>query len=333
MNFDFQEFLSNPTLVLTIIICLDLLFGDPIYYFHPVRIIARLQIFFENHLRLKGLYGKLGGVILVIFLLISVLLVYISLHYFLTFLHWSLAWLWNIYLGWSLIALRDLLLHSKKVAKAMENRNLKDARQRVSLIVGRETMKMDMKACGRAAVESVSENFNDGVLAPLFYYCIFGIQGMIVYKVLNTLDSMIGYKNEKYNDFGWFAAKTDDIMSLIPARISWFILSLTAGIFPGFYGMNAFKIGLRDNSKLDSPNAGWCEATAAGALRIILCGPIWREGKLAQNFWLGDSNEREGANFNDVHRMNQLALSSTILIVLVFGLLLWLLGFIPLIDL
>jgi len=104
-------------------------------------------------------------------------------------------------------------------------------------------------------------------------------------------------------------------------------------LFPGFFGMNAFKLGLRDSSKLDSPNAGWCEATAAGALRIKLCGPIWREGKLAQDFWLGDSFEREGATFNDIHRMNQLALGSTILVALFFGLLLWFFRFIPLIGL
>tara|TARA_B100000700_G_scaffold278682_1_gene326969 strand:+ start:1968 stop:2969 length:1002 start_codon:yes stop_codon:yes gene_type:complete len=333
MNLNFEEFFFNPVFVLTVIIGLDLLFGDPIYSLHPVRIVGRLQIFFEYQLTRFGIYGKLGGIILVLLLLIAVFSFFLSINFILSLFHWIFAWFWKIYLGWSFLALRDLLVHSKNVADAIENRNLQEARLRVSMIVGRETSKMDMNACGRATVESVSENLSDGVIAPLFYFCIFGIHGMIIYKVFNTLDSMIGYKNERYTDFGWFSAKIDDILNWIPARLSWILLSLTAIIFPGFSGIDAFKQGLRDYSKLNSPNAGWCEATAAGALKIKLCGPIWRGGKLAQDFWLGDLCMREGATFKDISRMNKLALGATLLGTIVFGFCLWLIEFIPFLGL
>ena len=125
MEFEYQNFFSNPVLMLAIIICLDLIFGDPIYYFHPVRIIGRMQIVIEYQLRLMGFYGKFGGIILVAIIVVSVLLFFVMVDHFLALLHWSLAWCWSIYLGWSLIALRDLLDHSIEVAKAIESRNLK----------------------------------------------------------------------------------------------------------------------------------------------------------------------------------------------------------------
>ena len=330
---DLQDFISNPILILAVIISLDLLFGDPKYSFHPVRIIAKLQVFYENKLRIMGHIGKIGGIILVLLMVVSTLVFFIIVNNIFLSIHWIIVWVWYVYLGWSFLALRDLINHSKNISRAMENRNLTEARLMVSLIVGRETKKMDMNACGRATIESVSENLNDGVIAPLFYYCFFGINGMLVYKLFNTLDSMIGYKNDRYVDFGWFAAKIDDYLSWAPARISWILLSLTAFIFPGFSGLAALKVGLRDYSKLNSPNAGWCEATAAGALKIKLCGPIWREGKLDHNFWLGDSFEREGATFLDINKMNKLAFGSALLGVLFFGVLLNIFPFIHFIEL
>jgi len=330
MNLDFTEFFTNHVVMLIIIISLDLFFGDPIYSLHPIRLIGRLLVWYETRLKEICLEGKFGGVLLVLMLLISVLLVCQTISYFTAFLHWSLNWVWDIYLGWSFIALGDLLIHSKNVAKAAENRNLDEVRKRVSMIVGRDTKKMDMKACGRATVESVSENLNDGVVAPLFYYCFFGITGMMIYKVLSTLDSMVGYNNKLYRDFGWFAAKLEDLMSWIPARVSWILLSVTAIFFPGFSGRNAFKVGWKDYSKLSSPNAGWSEATAAGALNIKLCGPIWREGELSQNFWLGKPSSRVGATYKDILRMNQLAMGTAILSVLVYSSLICFAGCLPL---
>ena len=143
---------------------------------------------------------------------------------------------------------------------------------------------MDYSASGRAAVESLSENLNDGVIAPLFYFILFGIPGMLVYKVVNTLDSMVGYRNQKYRQFGWASARLDDFLNWIPARLTWLLLSVAALIHPRCSGKSAFKVGWDYHDGVASPNAGWCEATAAGALKVRLCGPIWREGELTRAF-------------------------------------------------
>lgn len=329
MNEEFAEIITHPTAMLAVIFGLDLLFGDPVYNFHPVRLIGNLLSWYETKLRKIGLDGKIGGIILVLLLLFSVLVICLNIFQFLESLHWSLSWFWSVYLGWSFLALRDLLVHAKHVAKTMEEKNLLEAKRKVGMLVGRETSHMDFAACGRATIESVSENLNDGVIAPLFYFCLFGIPGMLVFKVLSTIDSMVGYRNKRYQNFGWCGARLDDILSWIPARISWLLLSGTASLIPGLSGKNAFKFGWQDYAKLSSPNAGWSEATAAGALRIKLCGPIWREGKLAHDNWLGDVNDREGATFHDIYRMNKLALASALFGAGVSGSYLLFSGFVP----
>ena len=124
---------------------------------------------------------------------------------------------------------------------------------------------------------------------------------------------MVGYRNEQYQDFGWCSAKLDDLMSFLPARISWLFLSGAAVFYPQLSGSNALKVGWRDHFKLPSFNAGWCEATVAGALKIKLCGPIWRNGCLAQNVWLGRQGDREGATVKDIKLVNSLALTSSLI--------------------
>ncbi len=329
MNVDLVELLTHPAVMLASIIGLDLLFGDPVYSWHPVRLIGNLISWFETKLRLIGLNGKFAGIILVLLLLFCAFVVCTGISHFLTRIHWSLSWLWSVYLGWSFLALRDLLVHAKHVSEAMETENLSEAKRQVGMLVGRDTKLMDLPACGRATVESVSENLNDGVMAPLFFFCFFGIPGMLLFKVVSTLDSMVGYQNKRYQDFGWCSAKFDDLLSWIPARISWLFLSGTAALFPEFSGSNAFKVGWKDHAKLPSPNAGWCEATAAGALKIRLCGPIWREGKLAHNYWLGSQKDREGATASDIQLVSRLALATTLIVSGILGYLLWLSEFKP----
>ena len=124
---------------------------------------------------------------------------------------------------------------------------------------------------------------------------------------------VISSLNEKYNDFGWFSAKLDDLMSFLPARISWLFLSGAAFFYTQLSGTNALKVGWKDHFKLPSFNAGWCEATVAGALKIKLCGPIWRDGRLAQNVWLGRQGDREGATVKDIKLVNSLALTSSLI--------------------
>ena len=313
MNFNFFELLTHPALVLLIILGLDLIFGDPVYRFHPVRLIVSLISWLEAGLRHSGLNGKFGGVLLSLLLIISTLLFSIGIFKFLEYFHWSLSWGWYVFQGWSFLALGDLLKHARIVANAMEKEDLSLSKLNVGKLVGRDTNFMDLSACGRATVESVGENFNDGVIAPIFYYCLFGIPGLLIYKVINTLDSMVGYRNENYQNFGWSSAKLDDLMSFLPARISWLLLSVTAAFFPQLSGTNALKAGWKDHFKLSSFNAGWCEATVAGALKIKLCGPIWREGHLSQNVWLGRQGDREGATVEDIKLVNRLALTSSLI--------------------
>ena len=313
MNFDLVELLTHPALMLLIIIGLDLIFGDPVYSFHPVRIVGSLISCYETGLRNSGLNGRFGGVLLSILLILSTLLFSMGIFELLEYFHWSLSWVWYVFLGWSFLALGDLLKHARQVANAMEKEDLSLSKINVGKLVGRDTNLMDLPACGRATVESVGENFNDGVIAPIFYFCLFGIPGILVYKVVNTLDSMVGYRNEKYHDFGWFSAKLDDLMSFLPARISWLFLSGAAFFYTPLSGTNALKVGWKDHFKLPSFNAGWCEATVAGALKIKLCGPIWRDGRLAQNVWLGRQGDREGATVKDIKLVNSLALTSSLI--------------------
>ena len=124
---------------------------------------------------------------------------------------------------------------------------------------------------------------------------------------------MVGYRNVQYQDFGWCSAKLDDLMSFIPARISWIFLSVAAVLYPKLSGSNALRVGWRDHFKLPSFNAGWCEATIAGALKIKLCGPIWRDGSLAQNVWLGRQGDREGATVKDIKLVNSLAMATSLI--------------------
>ena len=314
MNVDLVELLTHPACILLMILGLDLIFGDPVYRFHPVRMIGSLISWHEAVLRHSGLNGKFGGVLLSLLLILSTLLFSMGIFKFLEYFHWSLSWVWYVFLGWSFLALGDLLKHARQVAVAMEKEDLSLSIVTVGKLVGRDTNLMDLPACGRATVESVGENFNDGVIAPIFYFCLFGIPGILVYKVVNTLDSMVGYRNKQYHDFGWCSAKLDDLMSFMPARISWLFLSGVAVFYPQLSGSNALKVGWRDHFKLPSFNAGWCEATVAGALKIKLCGPIWRDGRLAQNVWLGRQGDREGATVKDIKLVNSLVLTSSLIV-------------------
>ena len=313
MNVDLVELITHPAFILSMIMGLDLIFGDPVYRFHPVRMIGMMISWHEAGLRHSGLNGKFGGILLSLLLILSTLLLSMGIFKLLEYFHWSLGWVWYVFLGWSFLALGDLLKHARQVAAAMEKEDLFLSKLTVGKLVGRDTYLMDLPACGRATVESVGENFNDGVIAPIFYFCLFGIPGILVYKVVNTLDSMVGYRNEQYQDFGWCSAKLDDLMSFLPARISWLFLSGAAVFYPQLSGSNALKVGWRDHFKLPSFNAGWCEATVAGALKIKLCGPIWRNGCLAQNVWLGRQGDREGATVKDIKLVNSLALTSSII--------------------
>lgn len=189
---------------------------------------------------------------------------------------------------WQILAAKSLKTESTKVETALYNNNIEEARFNVSMIVGRDTANLDAEGITKAAVETVAENSSDGVIAPLFYMLFGGAVAGFLYKGINTMDSMAGYKNEKYIDFGRAAAKLDDIANFIPARISALLMVVSAFIL-GYDAANAWKIFLRDRYKSTSPNAGQTEAACAGALGIELLGDAYYFGKLVKKPSIGDA--------------------------------------------
>ena len=200
---------------------------------------------------------------------------------------------------------------------------LAEARHAVSWIVGRDTQNLDAEGVTKAAIETVAENSSDGVIAPLFYMAVGGVPLMFFYKAVNTMDSMIGYKNERYLYFGRFAAKLDDVVNYIPARLSG-LLMVIASFLCGLDGKNAFRIFLRDRRKHDSPNSAQTEAAMAGALGVQLAGNAFYFGKLYEKPYIGDPLRPIEAE--DIVRANRLlyrtgylALFLVIAILLIFN--------------
>ena len=254
---------------------LDLILGDPYWFPHPVRIMGSFIVFLEGWLRKayeKPVIQKAKGLLLVFTV--------ITLTYFITheilelscYLGSFFYHLMNILLVYTALAMKSLAVEARKVYNALKNMDLEGARKYLSYIVGRDTMHLDQKEIARAAVETVAENISDGIIAPMFYYFIGGVPLMMLYKAVNTMDSMLGYKNEKYIYFGYFAAKTDDLFNLIPARLTGLILIPLASLFLGYNFKKSFNIALRDGLKHNSPNSGYPEAAVAGALGIQLGG-------------------------------------------------------------
>lgn len=259
---------------------LDLIIGDPYSMPHPIRLIGRMISTLEGKIRVKFSKNlRKGGVIMALIVaVISTLIPLILL---------IICYKINLWLGavvegimcFFLIAAKCLRLESMKVCRAAENGDIEAARKAVSMIVGRDTKPLDESGIIRAAVETVAENTSDGVTAPLFFMGIGGAPIGFFYKAVNTMDSMIGYKNEKYADIGRFAAKLDDVLNYLPSRLTAIIM---VGISPilGLNTRNAFKIWRRDRRKHASPNSAQTESACAGALGIRLAGDAYYFGEL-----------------------------------------------------
>lgn len=204
--------------------------------------------------------------------------------------HHDFGWMVELFLITALLAQRELYTAVKRVKTALQRDGLESARTEVGQIVGRDPAYLDEAGISRAAIESLSENFSDGVVAPVFWYVLFGFPGLLVYKAINTLDSMIGYKNDTYRAFGFTAARLDDVVNLIPARLAGLLLTLAAIVTPRASPLSAFRIMWRDASKHNSPNAGWPEAATAGALGVALAGPRRYAKHTADAPWIGDGS-------------------------------------------
>lgn len=267
--------------------CLDLILGDPRLLPHPVihigRLVNRLELFLVSMI---GRRRDTGSLLVFLTLVISG-----GIAWGLIVLGGALApavgFAISLWLAWTSLALHSLHKESREVVRLVEMGHIEDARSALSLIVGRQTSHLDEEGILRACIETVAENTSDGVVAPLFYLFLGGPVLAILYKTLNTLDSMIGYRDDRYRELGWAAARMDDLANLIPARLT-ALLMIIASFFLGLKGFNALKILRRDARLPDSPNAGYPEAAAAGALGIQLGGPAVYFGEVTDKPRLGD---------------------------------------------
>lgn len=293
---------------------LDLIVGDPHWLYHPVRLIGKLISNTEKLVRRCFTKTKAGeqiaGIVLAIFVMV------ISTGIPLGIL--VICYKTNVYLGiaiesifcYQLLATKSLKVESMKVYRALKDKDMEKARYAVSMIVGRDTKSLDAVGITKAAVETVAENTSDGSIAPLIAIIIGGAPLGFLYKSINTMDSMIGYKNDKYINLGRFAAKLDDVVNYIPARFSAFMMILSAYML-GLDGKNAYRIYKRDRYKHASPNSAHTESVCAGALRVRLAGDAYYFGKLHKKEYIGDALRE--IETEDIKRANRLLYMCAIL--------------------
>lgn len=258
---------------------------------HPVTWMGRLIAWADerwNSEQDSPVQQRTQGIVLVVALLaISLFAGLLVSKFFHSFLPAVIALVPIAIVASSLLAQRSLHDHVDAVAAALDQ-SLDRGRQAVSMIVGRDTAELNESGVCRAAIESLAESFSDGVVAPMFWLSAAGLSGGIAYKAINTADSMIGHKTEKYIDFGWAAARTDDVLNWLPARLSVLWLALAAVFVRGTSPWGAFTVARRDARLHDSPNAGWPEAAMAGALGVRLMGPRSYDGVPVNHEWMGD---------------------------------------------
>lgn len=293
--------LPHP-LILLAAVAADLAIGDPVYGLHPVRLIGKLLSILERDLRRVGADGYLGGIVLFLLLSGITLVGLAAIVFAAARAGGAIGWLVQAFFVYSFLALGDLLRHVWRVERALMRDDLDRARAAVLSLVGRDTDKMDAAACRRASVESLSENLTDGFTSPLFWYAIGGLPCLALFKVVSTMDSMVGYKTPRYLRFGWCGARLDDVMNYVPARLTWLLIAGVAALLPSCSGRKAFQIGLAQHAILLGPNSGWSEAAAAGGLARRLVGPIWARGELVTAVWIGDPADPPLESHTDILR-------------------------------
>ena len=294
---------------------LDLLIGDPHFIPHPVRLIGSLISFLDKRLNSDVKYNSSEneanltkykrGVLLaftVIFATFAVSVIILVAAYSINLYAGVIA---EAVMTWQILATKCLRVESMRVYDALRTDGVDAGRRAVSMIVGRDTSVLDEAGVTRAAVETIAENTSDGVIAPMLYTAIGGPVLGFVYKAVNTMDSMLGYKNDKYMYFGRFAARLDDVVNFIPARISAYLMIIAAFIGGRqFDGRNAYRIFKRDRFNHASPNSAQTESVCAGALRVQLAGDAVYFGKLVKKKYIGD-RLRE-IEYEDIKRANRL---------------------------
>ena len=298
---------------------LDCLLGDPHFFPHPVRFMGRLISFLEKRLRNpqnSPKIQKFKGLILVFALVLASFSLSYAILFAAKLVSPVLFLCIESLMCYQCIAARSLCHESMKVYHKLKQGSLEEARKAVSMIVGRDTDILDEKGVAKAAVETVAESTSDGVVAPIFFIALFGAAGGMVYKAINTMDSMIAYKSEKYLHFGFFAAKFDDLANLIPSRICALLMifsSLILSVFPAkprFNPKNAVKIFIRDRYKHASPNSAQTESVMAGSLGLRLAGDTVYGGVTEKKDFIGDRKREIEAK--DIVRSNILMYATTV---------------------
>jgi adenosylcobinamide-phosphate synthase len=261
-------------------ILLDLLLGDPRWFPHPVRLIGRLAVLLEGFFRKRFANHYLAGIMTVsVVLLLTGLAATVCIQGA-TLLHPLAGTAVSVFLLYTTLAINDLARHSRSVYNRLQARDSESARRQLAMLVSRDTAHLQEEGIARSCVESVVENIVDGVTAPLFF-------AAMLYKAVNTMDSTFGYKNQRYKEFGWAAARLDDLVNFVPARLTALLVPI-ASLLLGLQVKGAVRIFLRDRHKNASPNSGQIEAAAAGALGIQLGGLNFYQGKACHHPTIGD---------------------------------------------
>jgi adenosylcobinamide-phosphate synthase len=295
----------DPLLLLLAALAFDAAVGDPASIFrrlpHPVALVGMLigrleqRLNRQDHSDRDRRLGGIATVVVVVFVAAGAGALVDA-----AAARWALGSIAEVALLTALLAQRSLYDHVAAVASALDRDGLAGGREAIRHIVGRDPESLDEDGVGRAAIESLAENFSDGVVAPVFWFLLLGLPGICAYKAVNTLDSMIGHRSDRYRAFGWAAARLDDVANLVPARLAGLLIAIAGGIMPRASGKDALVIMVRDAGKHRSPNAGWPEGAMAGALDLSLAGPRQYGGERVEDAWIGEGSEDAGAD--DIRR-------------------------------
>ncbi|MGB9499725.1 MAG: adenosylcobinamide-phosphate synthase CbiB [Dissulfuribacterales bacterium] len=303
---------------------LDLIVGDPNFLPHPIRWMGKAISYLEAIFRRLPASLSISGALFALTLILCAWASTFVLISAIKLIHPACSAYIEILLIFFSISIQSLEKAAMDVQGALTKNRLSDARKKVALIVGRDVEQLSETGITRATVETIAENLVDGVISPLFYAAIGGAPLAMAYKMINTLDSMIGYKNDKYRDFGKVAARIDDIANYIPARISILVISVAAKILTG-HGARTFQTALTEGVNHTSPNAGYSEAAFAGALGVRLGGPNYYHGHLVAKPYLGIPFKQ--INRNHIKKACDLMMLSSLIWMVVLVVIIYLLSF------
>jgi adenosylcobinamide-phosphate synthase len=279
-----------PSVALISAYVFDLILGDPEWFPHPIRLIGMLIARMEKFFRYLGsspAWLRFSGILLVLSVCGTAFLATACVIYWAGSFSWGAGLAVSVFVAYTTLATRDLQVETRKVLQALERGDLPRARREVSFLVGRDTAHLTEPEILRALIETIAENISDGVIAPLFYLGLGGPAWAMTYKAINTLDSMVGYKNERYRHMGWASAKLDDLANFIPARLSGLMIVLSSLVLKMPW-KDSLAVLLRDHVKHESPNSAWPEAAMAGALGVQLGGLNYYFGQPNRKPFIGD---------------------------------------------